>query len=78
MEALSVIASILGGGLLAALGALIKIKANAEGWRISYEREKSRADDLETIRRDAALATDIATKVSAALAKALRKQEADS
>lgn len=73
MEALSLVASILGAGLLTCIGALIKLKANADGWKISYEREKSRADDMETVRRDAALATDIATKISAALAKELEK-----
>lgn len=48
--------------IVALLGALAKARADAAGYKLSYEREKQRADGQDQIVRDRALATDIANK----------------
>lgn len=61
--------------IVALVGAWVKQRADAVGWRTSYEREKERADRQDAALRDAALATDIATKTAAGL-HALMTQKA--
>lgn len=69
MESLLVaVVSFEGAVILALAGFAFKTRADAAGWKVSYEREKARADDMAAANRDARLATDIATKVAGALA----------
>lgn len=70
MEALllTVIGVVL-AGLGTVTGAWWKAKEEARGWKVSYEREKERADRQDKIAERAELATDIANKLTEGLHK---------
>lgn len=53
--------------IVALIGAWVKTRTEAAGYKLSYEREKQRADEQDQIVRDRALATDIANKFAETL-----------
>lgn len=74
IELLISIIGVLFASGLALGGYAIKTRSDADGWKVSYEREKFRADDLAAAERDNKLSNEIATKVAAALHAALTKE----
>lgn len=71
MESLLVtLIGVLVAGLLTTVGAWWKVKEEARGWRVSYERERERADRQDRTVERAELATDIANKVGTAVVAA--------
>ena len=68
---ISIIAVLL-GSLFSTIGAVIKYRADAVGWKISYDREKSRADEMAEDQKEARQAIRVANAVAEALNKKLR------
>lgn len=68
MEALLItIIGVLLTSLFGAIAAWWRAKADAAGWKVSYEREKERSAKQDEMVARAALATEIATKTATAL-----------
>lgn len=55
--------------LIASVAATFKYRADAQGWKISYEHEKEASARAERKLEQAELATDIANKTAEALHK---------
>jgi hypothetical protein len=73
MESLliTLMAVVLGSGLTAAAAA-IKYRADATGWRTSYDREKTRADEMAEEQKEARQAVRMANAIAEALNNKLR------
>jgi hypothetical protein len=56
------------------IGAWVKARTDAAGFKLSYEREKERGDRQDDLKRDSRLATDIATKMVQGLYELMNKQ----
>lgn len=66
-----VIIGVLLPSLFTSAGAAVKYRADAQGWKTSYENERARNQAHEQVDRDRALATDIALRVTTGLTKAI-------
>lgn len=56
---------------------LVKARADAKGWEISYQREKERGDRQDEINRDNRLAENIADRLTGGLAKLMARKGGD-
>lgn len=66
------------GVILAVMFSLVaawwKAREEARGWKVSYEREKERADRQDRIVENSALATEMANKFADSMQKVLAGQ----
>jgi hypothetical protein len=69
------IIGVLLAGLGTVTGAWWKEKGESRGWKVSYERERERADRQDRIAERAELATDIANKFAETMQRMAAKSE---
>jgi hypothetical protein len=69
LDLLITLVSLEGAALIGLIGFSFKTRADAQGWKTSYEREKERSEAYVAAERDTKLAVEIGARVAEALGR---------